>query len=119
METPRGLMMRALLGEAVDQAGVGILVYDENGNYLAANKTICAQLGYTVDELLALRPEQLSTKPAKAISRALADIVRRGARSGTAKLRRKDGSIVSGRYVAARTTIAHIDYYISFFEPKS
>jgi PAS domain-containing protein len=99
METPRGLMMRALLGEAVDEARVGIVVYDENGAYLAANKAMCGILGYDLDELLELVAEPLSG-------------------SGRTKLRRKDGTTVEGRYIAARTRIAHIDYSVSFFEPR-
>lgn len=99
METPRGLMMRALLGEAVDEARVGIVVYDETGQYLAANRAMCTILGYELEELLELRGETLSG-------------------SGRTKLRRKDGTTVEGRYIAAQTTIAHIDYYVSFFEPR-
>jgi PAS domain S-box-containing protein len=118
MDTPRALLMRTLLGEAADEARVGILVYDENGKYLAANRAICVQLGYTLDELLELSPTQLSARSAKHIERGLQDIVRYGTASGTAKLRRKDGTTVDGRYIAARTTIAHLDYYVSFFEGK-
>jgi len=111
-------MMRALLGEAADEARVGIVVYDENGAYIAANRAICEILGYELDELLALSAEQISARPAKVVANALADVVKHGTHSGTAKLRRKDGTAVSGRYVAARTRIAHIDYYVSFFEAK-
>jgi len=118
MATARGLIMRALLGEAADEARVGIVVYDENGSYLAANRAMCTILGYTLDELLELTPDQVSARPPKLISRALAEVVKHGTQSGTAKLRRKDGTAVSGRYLATRTTIAHLDYYVSFFEPK-
>lgn len=111
-------MMRALLGEAADEARIGIVVYDEHGAYIAANRVICEILGYELEELLALTAEQVSARPAKTVATALADVVEHGTQSGTAKLRRKDGTAVSGRYVAARTTIAHIDYYVSFFEPK-
>jgi PAS domain-containing protein len=84
-------MMRALLGEAADEAQVGIVVHDETGKVIAANKAMCAILGYDLDELLELKP---------------------------GPLRRKDGSDVPGRYVDAQTTIAHLDYTISFFEPE-
>ena len=97
--------MRALLGEAADEARVGIAVYDETGKYLAANKATCALLGYDLDELFELPPPKITPG-------------RRGTDSGTARLRRKDGSTVGGRYVAARTTIAHLEYTISFFEPR-
>jgi PAS domain S-box-containing protein len=101
MQTPRGLMMRALLGEAADEARVGIVVYDENGCCLAANKAMCTVLGYELEELLAAAPQ-------------LPEVMG----SGTAELRRNDGSAVSGEYIAARTTIAHIEYTVAFFEPR-
>lgn len=115
---PQGLLMRTLLGEATDGAQVGVVVYDETGRYLAANRAICEQLGYTLDELLRLTPAALSARSERAVARALAQVVANGAHSGTARLRRKDGGVVEGRYVATRTTVAHLDYYISFFEPR-
>ena len=71
-----------------------------------------------LEELLELTPQQVSTRPPTVVANTLRDIAKRGTHSGTTKLRRKDGTAVSGRYVAARTTIAHIDYYVTFFEPK-
>ena len=56
---------------------------------------------------------------AKTVAKGLADVVARGSGAGTAKLRCKDGSIVEGRYVATRTRVARLDYYISIFEPRA
>lgn len=109
--------MRTLLGEAVDEATVGVLVYDETGKYLAANPAMCHVLGYELDELLELSPFDVSARRPKLVRRTLADLVRHGTHSGTARLRRKDGAVVEGRYVASRTTIAHLAYYVSVFEP--
>lgn len=113
------LLMRTLLGEAVDEAHVGIVVYDDNGTYIAANRAMCKTLGYTLDELLKLKPSEVSARPAKTVAKGLADVVARGSGAGTAKLRCKDGSIVEGRYVATRTRVARLDYYISIFEPRA
>lgn len=118
MEGAQGLLMRTLLGEAVDEAVVGAVVYDETGRYLAANRAMCRILGYELHELLALTPFEVSARKGKLVRRSLEAVVRHGSSSGIARLRRKDGAIVEGRYIAARTTIAHIDYYISLFEPK-
>jgi PAS domain S-box-containing protein len=109
--------MRTLLGEAVDEATVGVVVYDENGKYLAVNKAMLRILGYDLDEFLRLDPLQVSARKEKAVRRDLGEVVRKGSLSGDARLRRKDGTVVGGRFVAARTTIARIDYYVSVFEP--
>jgi PAS domain S-box-containing protein len=109
--------MRTLLGEAVDEATVGVVVFDENGRYLAVNRAMCRLLGYELDEFLELTPIEVSARKEKQVRRGLEEVVRHGSRSGAARLRRKDGTIVQGRYVAARTRIAHLDYYVSIFEP--
>jgi PAS domain S-box-containing protein len=109
--------MRTLLGEAVDEATVGVVVYDETGKYLAVNRAMLRILDYDLDEFLQLDPLQVSARKEKAVRRALEAVVKTGSAAGTARVRRKDGTIVAGRYVAARTTIARIDYYLSVFEP--
>ena len=111
--------MRTPLGEAVDGAVVGVVVYDEDGKYLAVNRAMCVILGYTLEEFLQLTPLQVSARKEKEIRRGLEEVVRRGSHSGIARLLRKDGTAVEGRFIAARTRVAHIDYYVSIFEPRS
>jgi PAS domain S-box-containing protein len=117
VETAQSMLMRTLIGEAVDEARVGVVVYDDNGSYIAANRAMCEVLGYTLDELLALRPVDVSARSEKTVAKGLAALLSDGSASGTARLRRKDGTVVAGRYVAARTTVARLDYYVSIFEP--
>jgi PAS domain S-box-containing protein len=41
-----------LISEALDSAGVGFLVWDDNRRYVAANAAACEILGTTLEELL-------------------------------------------------------------------
>ena len=45
-----------------DNAGEAILIYDLEGNFLAVNKTACEWLGYSQDEVLKLRPEDIDVE---------------------------------------------------------
>jgi PAS domain S-box-containing protein len=116
-DSAQGLLMRTLLGEAADEALVGVVVYDDNGKYIAANRAICKTLGYTLAEFLRLKPSEVSARPEKVIDQKLAEVVAHGLATGTAKLRRKDGTTIEGRYISARTRVSRLDYYISIFEP--
>ncbi len=98
---------RTLLEEASD----GIVVFDDDGRYVEANPSLCAMLGYTRDEILAMRvpdiidPADLEREPIgwDMLRAGLVRIVER-------RFVRKDGSIVpaetktrrmqDGRYLA-------------------
>jgi PAS domain S-box-containing protein len=57
------LLETSLLGEAIATSSVPIIVWDSTFRYLGANDAARALLGYTADELFALRPALPDCRP--------------------------------------------------------
>src|SRR3954454_7950814 len=104
-----------LLGEAVDGADVAVLVADETGAYVAANSYACELLGYSRDELVTLRVQDVIVDDD--VDAHYARFVNEQHERGTITLRRKDGSTFPYRYAAGRTNISALTYYVSFGLP--
>jgi PAS domain S-box-containing protein len=104
-----------LLGEAVDGAQVAVLVADEHGAYVAANRYACEMLGYSRDELVTLRVQDVIV--ADDVDAHYARFVNEQQERGTITLRRKDGSTFRYRYAAGKTNISALTYYVSFGLP--
>jgi PAS domain-containing protein len=77
-----------LLAEALLGASVGLLVWDEDRRYIAANAAACEILGTTLDELLGQRVGDHTPQGTEAVGEALAA----GFHTGTATVDRFDGS---------------------------
>lgn len=107
-------LQRALLGEALDQAGFAAFVFEDDANYVAVNDAACRLTGYTREELLELPVHALSAQPERTI-RNLKRVSSGEREGGTAKIRRKDGTVVDVRYRASRTTIAGMPFLIAFY----
>jgi PAS domain S-box-containing protein len=107
-------LQRALLGEALDQAGFATFVFEEDENFVAVNDAACALSGYTRPELLRLPLRELSAEPERTLRNL--QLVSSGEREGgTAKLRRKDGGVVDVGYRATHTSIAGMPFLIAFY----
>jgi PAS domain-containing protein len=78
-----------LLAEALLGATVGLLVWDEDRRYVAANGAACEILGTTLEELLGQRVGDHTSQGPDAVDQALAA---GGFHSGTATVDRFDGS---------------------------
>jgi PAS domain S-box-containing protein len=104
-----------LLGEAVDGAGVAVLVADETGAYVAANSYACELLGYSRDELVTLRVHDVTVDDD--VEAHYTRFVNERRERGAVTLRRKDGSTFAFRYVAGETNISALKYYVSFGLP--
>jgi PAS domain S-box-containing protein len=105
------LIQTSLLGEAIENGPVAVLVADEHGRYVAVNQAACRLLGYTREELLALRATDIARyeeAPAE-----WADMELRGTRSGIATLTCKDGSTAPFAYVAGATVVAGMPVFVS------
>jgi PAS domain S-box-containing protein len=89
---------RALFEYAPD----GILIADANSNYIDANASICAMLGYSHDELVGLHASDI-VAPAEArhVAPALSIITTGGEYSREWQFRRKDGSLFPAEVIAA------------------
>jgi PAS domain S-box-containing protein len=111
------LVQASLIGEAIDHGPALVFVADEDMNYVAVNQFACDVLGYTRQELLALRVTDVSPWPET--PKRFADFVVRTETEGTATIRRNDGGDVRVRYAAKQTTVAGLTLYVSvaFLEP--
>jgi PAS domain S-box-containing protein len=105
------LVQIGLLGEAVEGAPVAVLVADENGWYVAANRYACDLFGYTREELLRLRISNVVNEPD--VEAHYAQFVATGRDEATVTARRKDGTEFRFHYRAGRTTVAGLPYFVS------
>ncbi len=106
------LIQTSLLGEAVENGPVAVLVADEHGRYVAVNRAACVLLGYTREELLALRLTDIARydgAPAE-----WAEMELQGSHTGVSTVTCKDGSTIDFAYVAGATVVAGIPVYVSF-----
>jgi PAS domain S-box-containing protein len=115
MPSPETLIQVGLLGEAIDQGPVGVLVADENMRYIAANQFACALLGYTRSELLGLRVTDVA--PAPSSPEQYTEMIRRGFLTGETELKHADGSTIAASYVASKTVVAGMELYVSVLLP--
>jgi PAS domain S-box-containing protein len=107
------LVQAGLLGEAIDRAPDAVLVADESMRYLAVNQAACRLLGYTREELLALRVSDVAVSPGDGH-----DGTRSGrGKTGTAVLRRKDGEQIAAAYRSHETKLAGMTVYVAIFWP--
>jgi PAS domain S-box-containing protein len=111
MTAAEALIQTALLGEAVDSGPALVFVADEEMRYIAVNQSACSALGYSRDELLALRVSDVAQEPSAPSE--YDELLARGFRHGTARLARKDGSWVTFLYRAKKTRVAGLAFFVS------
>ena len=109
------LIQASLLGEAIEHAPVAVFVADEDGRYVAVNQAACVLLGYSREELLALRVSEVARY--EEAGEEWSEMLRTGARTGTSQLTRKDGSLVEFSYAAGVTKVAGMPLFISVGAP--
>jgi PAS domain S-box-containing protein len=105
------LIQTALLGEAVDAGPALVFVADEEMRYIAVNKRACDVLGYTREEVHALRVTDVAREADSGTE--YDEMLARGMRMGTAVLTRKDGGEVVFGYHATETSAAGLRLYVS------
>jgi PAS domain S-box-containing protein len=105
------LIQASLLGEAIENGPVAVLVADEHGQYVAVSQAACRLLGYTRDELLEMTVTDVARygdPPAE-----WAEMELHGSRAGISNLTCKDGSSVAFAYVAGATVVAGMPVFVS------
>lgn len=105
------LIQTSLLGEASEHAPFAMLVADEDGRYVAVNQAACALLGYSREELLALRMPDVARYPSA--PGEYDEMRQTGSRVGTSDLTRKDGTTVRFQYIAGATVVAGMPLYVA------
>jgi PAS domain S-box-containing protein len=111
MSVSEPLVQSILLGDAIENAPVVILVADEEMRYVAANRFACDLLGYSRQELLGMRVTDIARydeAPAE-----FAQMLDSGELSGRTRVVRKDGRELTLDYRAGETEIAGLKYYVS------
>ena len=101
----------SVLLELWDQTPALIFVADEKMRYFAVNRTACETLGYSREELLALRVTDVAVAPeAKPLYDAMIAV---GRQLGFTEVVTKDGTRLGFHYQAETCTIDGATYYIA------
>jgi PAS domain S-box-containing protein len=107
------LVQATLLGDAAEDAPIGILVAGDDGRYIAANLQACKILGYTRSELLELTVADISPSPLS--KEQWADMLASRELTGRAGVVSKDGTAFEIDFMAGPTKTANMLVYVSFF----
>jgi PAS domain S-box-containing protein len=110
-----GLIQTTLLGEAAENAPLAIYIVDEEMNYVAVNPAACELVGYTREELLAMKVDEVS--PGPTASQNWKALLAHGRLSGQGPVRRKDGTEVTVDFWAYTTRVAQMTVYVAFARP--
>jgi PAS domain S-box-containing protein len=108
------LVQQTLLSEAADALRIGMIVYNEDGAYIAANMEACRLTGYARQELLALAFGTLSGETAHALAKETASA---GRARGSGPLRRAHGATIEVEWLAVETRVANLPAMASLFWP--
>ena len=111
------LIQTTLLGEAAENAPIAIFVADDEMGYIAVNRRACDLLGYTRDELLALKVSDVATNPAS--SERYSEMMLHGELSGEGRIVTKDGRDLEIEYWAYSTRVAQMTVYVAFIRPTT
>jgi PAS domain S-box-containing protein len=109
-------VQQTLLGEAADDCHAAIFVYDDEGRYVAVNRFACELLGYSRDELLALRTHDLA--PEDNVDGRLGELLRAGALAARGTARAKDGRIVTLSYRSCATRVGGTELWVTVAFPE-
>ena len=105
------MIQTALVGEAVDNGPALIFIADETMRYVAVNAFACKTLGYTREELLSRRVDEIAREPEAPTH--FDEMLVRGFRQGRTILTRKDGTTVELLYRASKTQVAGMAFFVS------
>jgi PAS domain S-box-containing protein len=104
------LVQVSLLGEAIDNGPILVLVADDDMNYVAVNRYAADVLGYTREELLSLKVTDVA--PGPDTYGIFADFMEQRHQDGVVDIARKDGTRLKVQYSAHETTIAGMGLYV-------
>ena len=106
------LLHQTLLGDAWENAEVGVAIFGDDHTYLATNEAFCKLTGYARAELVKLRAG--TDLAGDEETRSLFPSVIGGSRRiGTGALKRKDGTVIPVHFMVVQTTVSRLPYFIS------
>jgi PAS domain S-box-containing protein len=106
-DAPEDVMRRRaeVILAQVASLSVAVLIANNRARYVDANAAATILTGYTRSELLRMTVWDLTPTPRRNLGlRLWRDFIRRGRMRGNYQIRRKDGVLVTARYVA----LAHV-----------
>jgi PAS domain S-box-containing protein len=106
-------LQETLLGQASEHGPVGVIVLDERGSFLAANRRASELSGYSRAELLSLGSFGVCAEPG--IDDRLAAMASGALTRGTERMRCKDGSVREFTYRAGATTVSGLPFFVVMF----
>ena len=95
-----------------------MLVVDDDGHYIATNRSAERLTGYTHHELINLRAGRDLAGDENS-TRIYKDLARRRKTQGRKVVRRKDGSTINCPYLGTQTTVSNLPYFILLLWPTS
>ena len=101
-----------LLGDAAEHAEVGVMVWNAERRYVAANRRACELVGTTRDALLAGHVGDTNRSPET--QSVIDDILRRAPARGAMTIARPDGSSVEVEWLVFPTTLAGLPHIVGF-----
>jgi PAS domain-containing protein len=110
------LLQRMLLGEATQQIDRPSLLGDERV-ILAANPAACSLLDYTLPDLLARRPTDISLLRQDEVEQVFGVLRERGQLRGTVWLRQRDGTDLAMEFRAWLVSVADAPAWFAWFRP--
>ena len=108
----RRLIQQTLLGEAWDHAEEAVIVFDDDRNILAYNAAYCRLIGYTDDQLAGLARGGSLVIDAQSFSTFEQLLDADLPATGSAALRRGDGTEIAVGYRLLRTTAANMPCFL-------
>ncbi len=105
------LVQATLIGEAIDPGPAAVFVADEEMRYVAVNDFACHLLGYSREDLLALRVTDVARE--EGVTDDYAAMVGGRPWNGTARVTRKDGSELTLRFRTRETTVARMTVWVA------
>jgi len=110
----RDIMQATLIGDAVDNAPIGVFVGDESFRYVAVNRHACTMLGYEREELLGLSPASFSLLAREEVTGIFDELLRDGRVAARTRMRRKDGSVIDVDYESFVTRVSALPLFVTF-----
>jgi PAS domain S-box-containing protein len=102
-----------------DNSLAAVLVTDDQGNYLSANKAAGELLGYSVNELLQMNVEDLKTTELPGAAKRFEEYMRKGEDTGEFDFITKSGASKCGQYQSSRIkTDFHLCIMMDITEQK-
>ena len=102
-----------LLGEAFEHGPLGVIVFDESGNFLAANRRAAEVSGFGRGELLELGSFGLCRGPE--VGDRLREVVSGERTDGCADLHCKDGTVKEVTYRLGPTRVSGLPFFVGVF----